>query len=194
MALEWAGDSPLFFGAGKTLLKEETIKKIEALADQVASKEGCVLYDIEFLSLGQGRTLRVTIDREGGIGVEDCARVSRGLNLLLDAEDTIPGGNYHLEVSSPGLDRRLKKLWHFEKVIGQKVWMKLGQSIEQLGIVANEINKNSKQLSGFIEAVIEEEIQIRFELEKIKIPIRAIEKAKLVFDFNESKKPKKKLN
>jgi ribosome maturation factor RimP len=194
MALGWAGDSPLFFGAGNILLKEETIKKIEELADQVASREGCVLYDIEFLSLGQGRTLRVTIDREGGIGVEDCARVSRGLNLLLDVEDTIPGGNYHLEVSSPGLDRRLKKQWHFEKAVGQKIWLKLDQSIEQLGIEAQEVNKNSKQLNGFIEAVVEGKVEIRFEVEKIKIPLKAIEKAKLVFDFKETKKPKKKLN
>ncbi len=176
------------------MLKEETIKKIEELADQVASREGCVLYDIEFLSLGQGRTLRVTIDREGGIGVEDCARVSRGLNLLLDVEDTIPGGNYHLEVSSPGLDRRLKKQWHFEKAVGQKIWLKLDQSIEQLGIEAQEVNKNSKQLNGFIEAVVEGKVEIRFEVEKIKIPLKAIEKAKLVFDFKETKKPKKKLN
>ncbi len=64
------------------------------------------------------------IDKAGGVSIEDCANVSRGLNLRLDVEDVIPGGQYELEVSSPGLDRKLTQGWHFEKAVGKTVQVK----------------------------------------------------------------------
>jgi ribosome maturation factor RimP len=100
------------------------MQQIRQFAEEVAAREGCLLYDLEFFD-GPGRTLRVFIDKDsGGVGVEDCANVSRGLNLRLDVEDIIPGGRYELEVSSPGLDRKLTQAWHFEKALGQTVQVK----------------------------------------------------------------------
>lgn len=102
-------------------MTDAQMEQIRRFAEEVAVREGCILYELEFVS-GSGRTLRVFIDKpDGGVGIEDCANVSRGLNLRLDVEDVIPGGAYELEVSSPGLDRKLSQLWHFEKAVGQTV-------------------------------------------------------------------------
>jgi ribosome maturation factor RimP len=102
------------------LLSDSQLEQVRQFAEEVAVREGCLLYDLEFHD-GPRRSLRVFIDRDGGVGIEDCANVSRGLNLRLDVEDVIPGGQYELEVSSPGLDRKLTQLWHFTKAVGQRV-------------------------------------------------------------------------
>lgn len=106
------------------MLTTGQMEQIRSFAEEVAVREGCVLYDLEFRE-GPGRTLRVFIDKApGGVGIDDCANVSRGLNLRLDVEDVIPGGAYELEVSSPGLDRKLTQLWHFQGALGQTVQLK----------------------------------------------------------------------
>jgi len=97
------------------------MEQIRQFADEVAAREGCRLYDLEF----RDRTLRVFIDRAaGGVSIDDCANVSRGLNLRLDVEDVIPGGRYELEVSSPGLERKLTQPWHFTSAVGQTVQLR----------------------------------------------------------------------
>ena len=107
------------------MLTDGQLEQIRLFATEVAEREGCLLYDLDFGS-GSNRNLRVFIDKIGaeGVSIEDCANVSRGLNLRLDVEDIIPGGAYDLEISSPGLDRRLTQLWHFEKAIGRTVSLK----------------------------------------------------------------------
>ncbi len=106
------------------MLSDSQLLQVRTFAEEVASREGCLLYDLEFHD-GPARALRVYIDRTpGGVSIEDCANISRGLNLRLDVEDVIPGGHYDLEVSSPGLDRKLTQLWHFEKATGLQVRLK----------------------------------------------------------------------
>ena len=90
---------------------ESWLEKIEKIAQEIAEREGCVLYDLENIGSGKGRILRVYIDKDTGVGIEDCSNVSKGLNLRLDVEDIVPGEMYNLEVSTPGLDRHLKKAW-----------------------------------------------------------------------------------
>src|SRR5262249_32900721 len=100
------------------------MERVRKLAEEVAIREGCRLYDLEFAG-GPHRTLRVFIEKDdGGASLEDCVNVSRGLNLMLDVEDPIPGGRYELEVSTPGLERKLTQLWHFEKAIGEFVQLR----------------------------------------------------------------------
>src|SRR5215207_7977736 len=96
------------------------ISRIKDLAEPVAQREGCEIYDIEWVSghRGKGRVLRVYIDKVGGVNVDDCSNVSRGLNLILDVDDAIPGSGYSLEVSSPGLERTLRESRHFSAAIG----------------------------------------------------------------------------
>lgn len=104
------------------MLSTAELDHIRQFAREVAEREGCQLYDLEFHD-GPGRSLRVFIDKAGGVGVDDCANVSRALNLRLDVEDIIQSG-YDLEVSSPGLDRKLTAKWHFEAAVDQVIKIK----------------------------------------------------------------------
>ena len=174
------------------MISETTLQKIESLANDVATSAGVQIYDIEFSGTQQGRTLRVFIDKAGtGIGIEDCTNVSRALNEALDLnENLIPGGQYNLEVSSPGLERPLKKLWHFQAAVGKKIWIRLGRALEQFGC-ADEKLKNAKQLTEILTSVEGEHLHFQFEDQTVVIPWTAVEKAKLVFDFKEGKHEKK---
>lgn len=172
------------------MIPETALQKIETLAHEVATREGVKIYDIEFAGGAQGRTLRVFIEKEGGVGIDDCANVSRGLNLLLDVEDPIPGGKYNLEVSSPGLERPLKKKWHYEQAIGKKVWLKTSKAFESFGAQDKKL-KFAKQITETLLAVEAEGVKIQMGPETVLIPFEAIEKAKTVFDFNEGKHEKK---
>jgi ribosome maturation factor RimP len=94
------------------------LKKVEDLIKPLIEQSGYTVYDVEFV----GRTLRVSIEKpDGQIGINDCVETSRMLNPLLDVEDLISGGRYELEVSSPGLDRNLRRPEHFEKAKGSKI-------------------------------------------------------------------------
>lgn len=96
------------------------IDKIQALASQVVGELGIELVDVALSGSGRKILLRVTIDREGGIMLEDCALFSRRFESLIDVEDPL-AGSYTLEVSSPGLDRPLNTVADFKKNIGKLV-------------------------------------------------------------------------
>lgn len=173
------------------------LEKIEKLASDVCARENCELYDVEIAGSGSGRIVRVYVDRtdENGqsiVGIEDCTNVSRGLNLILDVEDVIPGGAYNLEVSSPGLDRRLRKPAHFQRAVGKKIWIQLTQNLGSLGAQKAAIQATKKfedVLKGF------EDNKLHFELhgELVKVPINVVDKAKVVFVvIKGSKEPKNK--
>jgi len=97
------------------------LEDVRQIAERVAASSGLELVDIEFRGGGKARMLRVYIDKPGGVTHEDCANISRELGTILDVEDTIPGGSYTLEVSSPGLDRKLTKPADFERFVGSRV-------------------------------------------------------------------------
>lgn len=90
------------------------------VAEQMLSSLGMELVDLEYTRQGRAMVLRLFIDKEGGVTLDDCAGVSRELSEVLDVEDIIPD-HYTLEVSSPGLDRPLKKVADYEKYKGRLV-------------------------------------------------------------------------
>ncbi len=105
-------------------------EKLRGIAERVAASSGLEVVDIEFLGSGKHRMLRVFIDRPGavaspqhpdGVTHEDCSKFSREFGTIVDVEDAIPGGSYVLEVSSPGLDRKLTKAADFERFRGHRV-------------------------------------------------------------------------
>jgi len=100
------------------------IEKLEALLTPVAEAQGCELYDIEYVKEGGDRILRLYIDKEDGIDIDDCERVSRAAEIVLDEHDLI-SGEYRLQVSSPGVERKLKKPKHYARFIGSKVEVRL---------------------------------------------------------------------
>ncbi|HYX53259.1 MAG TPA: ribosome maturation factor RimP [Candidatus Limnocylindrales bacterium] len=92
--------------------------KIREIADRVATTHGVEVVEAELKGGGKARRLLVTIDKPEGVTHEDCANVSRELSTILDVEDAVPGGSYTLEVSSPGLDRKLLKPQDYQRFTG----------------------------------------------------------------------------
>ncbi len=118
------------------------------------------------------------VDREEkGVSIDDCANISRGLSLLLDVEDLVPGGRYHLEVSSPGLERRLSKPWHFEKAEGQMIFLKLKSSL------GGETDLR-KKFEGKLLRHLGDRIELDFNGGVLTIALENIEKAQVLFDFD----------
>jgi len=97
------------------------LDKIREIAERVAQSSGLELVDVELLGGGKARMLRVYIDKPGGVTHEDCSNFSREAGTIFDVEDAVPGSSYTLEVSSPGLDRKLTKPDDFERFVGSLV-------------------------------------------------------------------------
>lgn len=103
--------------------KEDILESVRRIAAPLAAQEGLELVDVEIGGAGGRQTLRLFIDKPGGVSLDDCTEVSRAVSAALDVEDPIAGA-YDLEVSSPGLDRPLRTPEHFEKFKGSKVRVK----------------------------------------------------------------------
>ena len=104
-------------------------EKIRALAEPVVNEEGCSLWDVEYVREAGCWYLRIYLDKEGGVGVDDCERISRRLDPLLDEADPIPD-TYVFEVSSAGLERQLKRPSDFERFMGSQVEVKFYRPVE----------------------------------------------------------------
>lgn len=156
-------------------LKHTVEEKTRALAEPLVAAEGLDLVDVEFVREPGGWILRVFIDKPGGrVGLEECSTVSNALDPVLDVEDFIPN-EYSLEVSSPGLNRPLKKLEHFKRVIGQKV------KVKTYGPMGDPPRKN---FSGVLTQVGEADVTVEVEgAGAFQIPFREIAKANLEFEF-----------
>ena len=130
---------------------------------------GYELSDLELRLGPKDGIVRVYIDRvPEGIGLEDCETVSRQISALLDVEDPIPG-NYTLEVSSPGLDRRLSKLEHFQRFTGEDVRIKLRFPLE-----------GRRNFRGLLKSASGKNIEIEVDGEMHMLPIANIDSARLV--------------
>lgn len=99
------------------------------LAEPIAVENGCTLWDVEYVKEAGAWFLRIYIDKEGGVSINDCEAVSRPLSIALDEVDPIEG-SYTLEVSSAGADRTLKKPEHFEQFLGSEVDVRLYRARE----------------------------------------------------------------
>lgn len=104
-------------------------EKVEVLARPVVEDEGCELWAVEYVREAGSWYLRVFIDKDGGVGIDDCERISRRLDPILDEADPIPD-SYVFEVGSAGAERELKRPSDFEKFMGSEVEVKLYQPYE----------------------------------------------------------------
>lgn len=145
---------------------------IQALLEPVISSMGYELVGIDFQA-GSGGLLRIYIDREQGITVDDCARVSHQVSGVLDVEDPLQG-SYTLEVSSPGLDRPLFTLEQFRHFIGHQVKLRLRMAID-----------GRRRFSGTIVDVGDKDVTVAIDGEQQVISLDMIEKANLVPEFQQ---------
>src|ERR1700674_5876228 len=100
------------------------VDRVREIADRVAASTGLEIVEVELRGGGKARMLRIFIDKPGGVTHEDCANLSREVGTILDVEDVIPGASYTLEVSSPGLDRKLLRPADYQRFTGSKVKLK----------------------------------------------------------------------
>jgi ribosome maturation factor RimP len=104
--------------------------QVREIAERVAATHGMEVVDLEFRGGGKARMLRLFLDKPGGITHADCALISNEVGTILDVEDAVPGGSYLLEVSSPGLDRKLTKAADYERFAGSRVRVSTKEPVE----------------------------------------------------------------
>jgi len=161
------------------------LQKVVQLAEQVAEHKGLVVYDLDLFGSGRGKTLRIFIDRKGtetAVSLNDCSEFSNALSLLLDVEDPIEG-HYNLEVSSPGIERELKKDWHFEKSVGKIVSFNLNQPLSAVHPDIEVGLASRKKLTGTLKSMHDKNLEIEFEGRTLSVPLSTVSKAHWVFDF-----------
>lgn len=151
----------------------EFLEPIRALADRIVEEEGLELVDIEWVGTSANRVLRLFIDRiPDGVNLEDCERVSKRLGLLIDVEDLIPS-RYHLEVSSPGLDRKLVHERDFHRFLGRLAKIRTRTPLEK-----------GKSFQGRLVKFEDGVITLALSRNQhIEIPLDQVEKANLVVEW-----------
>jgi ribosome maturation factor RimP len=168
--------------------KEETVAKIVEIAERVAEPEGIEVVEVQLLGAGRGRLLRIFIDRPAvgepsperphGVSHADCEFISQQVGTILDMEDVIPGDSYTLEVSSPGLERKLSKEKDFERFVGQKAKVVLREPVE-----------NQRRWEGTLAGISQGVVALEVAAPEpsvgrvIHFPLAQVQKANLKFDW-----------
>ena len=142
--------------------------ELAKLLEPTVERLGYELVDLEVRLGGKGGLVRVFIDKSEGIDLEDCETVSRAVSALLDVEDPVPG-NYNLEVSSPGLDRKLTKVEHFQRFAGETVKVQMRLPIE-----------GRRRFRGTLVSSDDENIVVDVDGESHSLPLKTIDTARLV--------------
>lgn len=144
---------------------------LQAMIAPIVSSLNCELWGLEYLTQGKYTTLRLFIDAENGVTLEDCESVSRQVSSVLDVEDPIDG-EYTLEVSSPGLDRPLYLVDHYARYVGEQVNVRLR--------VARD---GRRKFKGTIVAVEGDDVRLAVEDKEYVIAVDAIDKANIIPRF-----------
>lgn len=148
--------------------------KIKALHDMfnpIVASMGFELWGIEYLAQGKHTLLRVYIDSESGVTIDDCAAISHQISGLLDVEDPI-SGEYDLEVSSPGVDRLLFSLDQYKAFIGHQVQIRLRVPFE-----------GQRNFKGLLNGVEGEDVLLIIDEEELLLPVEMIDRAQVVPQF-----------
>ena len=162
------------FGGNK--LSKKVTEVVEELAMPILAELNLELVEVDYVKEGKSWFLRVYIDKETGVDIEDCGNVSEKLSEKLDEIDPIPQ-NYFLEVSSPGAERPLKKEKDFQKAIGKNVYIKTYEPI-----------LDEKEFEGTLMAFdgmnVTVEIKIKTRKKTVVIPYEKVAKARLAISFS----------
>jgi len=149
--------------------EDELVSEIWNLLEPVIAAQGMEILEVEYRRESAGWVLLIFLDSERGISVEDCAAVSRVVGDLLDVTDLIPNA-YNLEVSSPGIDRPLRRLDHFQKYIGYIIEVRTISPIQ-----------NRRNLKGELKEASSECVVIECEAGNYSISMSLIERARLLY-------------
>jgi ribosome maturation factor RimP len=169
---EWA-KAHFFVGFRTVTMQQAVASKIEEIAQRVASSEGLEVVEVEVKGGGNQRFVRISIDKPEGVTHADCEMVSQQVGTILDVEDVVPGGRYTLEVSSPGVERKLLKPQDYERFRGKKAKLTLREPVEG--------RRNWEGvLAGFAEGSVQLETQPG---QTMRFPFDQVQKANLKFEW-----------
>src|SRR5262249_47606895 len=129
-------------------------ERVEKQIEKIVGSEGLELVHIEYRKQGRVYLLRIDIDKEGGVNLDDCENVAHQVGTFLDVDDPIPG-EYELQVSSPGLDRMFYKESDYEKFVGRLVRVKTSRPIRGLHVIVGRL----KQYDGRKVVVTDEQMK-----------------------------------
>ena len=146
------------------------IEHVEKFIAPLLAEMDVELVEIQFRREGHGWVLRLFIDRQGGVTLEDCTSVSREVSRYLEVEDPIEQA-YHLEVSSPGLERPLKKKDDFTRFAGRRARIKMREKID-----------DQRVFIGTLEGVEEDDVVLHIDGQAHHFPLAGISRARLVLD------------
>ncbi len=154
-------------------MREDVSSKIEEIARRVVDSEGLELVEVEVKGGGVQRLVRVSIDKPAGVTHADCELVSQQVGTILDVEDVLPGGRYTLEVSSPGVERKLLKPKDYERFQGKKA-----------KIVLRDAMDGRRTWEGTLAGLAEGRVTLETAPgSSIQLPLDRIEKANLKFEW-----------
>jgi ribosome maturation factor RimP len=153
--------------------REAITEQVQQIAERVGSREGIEIVDVQLLGGGGSRVLRIFIDKPQGVTHADCEFISQQVGTILDVEDVVPGSRYTLQVSSPGVERKLTKPREFERFVGQKVKVVLRQPVE-----------NQRHWVGALTSFAEGIITLEPSPGRsVQFPLEQVEKANLKFEW-----------
>ena len=157
--------------------KGDICEQVSGIAQPILDSMQLELVDMEFVRAGKDSILRLFIDKEGGVTLDDCADLSSELSAILDVEDIITV-NYSLEVSSPGLDRPLKKTQDYDRYTGRLV------KIRTYDQVSDDAGNKRKTFLGTLEGLVDGNVRLKLkEGQTASIPLDRVAKANLEFEF-----------
>jgi ribosome maturation factor RimP len=154
-------------------MPESIASKIEEIAKRVAESEGLEIVEVEVKGGGAHRFVRISIDKPEGVSHGDCEVVSQQVGTILDVEDVVPGGRYTLEVSSPGVERKLLKPQDYQRFQGKKAKVTLREPLD-----------GRRNWEGTLAGI--EEGLIRLDLERgdpVRFTFEQVQKANLKFEW-----------
>ena len=149
------------------------VEKVREITERVGADTGLEVVDVQMLGGGGTRVLRIFIDKPEGVSHADCEHISHDVGTILDVEDVIPGGKYTLEVSSPGVERKLTRPREFERFVGHKVKVVLRQPVEEQKTWVGA-------LKNFAEGIITLEPSPG---KSVQFPLELVERANLKFEW-----------
>ena len=153
--------------------KTGLLEKLTDLGERAARGTGIEVAEVQLRGAGKARLLRVYIDKPGGITHADCELISGRLGRLLDEEDAVPGDSYTLEVSSPGVERKLSQPRDFQRVVGQKIRLAVRDPIEGQ-------TRLEGKLALFAEGILHLEVAPG---DRVQVPLEQVQKANLKFEW-----------
>ncbi len=154
-------------------MREAVASKIEEIAQRVAESEGLEVVEVEVKGGGAHRLVRISIDKPEGVTHADCELVSQQVGTILDVEDVVPGGRYTLEVSSPGIERKLLKPKDYERFQGKKAAITLREPMDGR-------RHWEGTLAGFEDGRVSLETQPG---QTVRFPLEQVQKAHLKFEW-----------